>query len=124
MIRNASRTRPDNQPVDADAPTSRPRALLDTAPTSRPRALLDTAPTSRTRAPLATAAPTSPADALLPTTRPPRTRALLAAALAIELACVLVLVLGAADAPRWLTPAARHSFPGWLRGPLPAVDWG
>jgi hypothetical protein len=51
-------------------------------------------------------------------------RALLAAAIAVELACVLVLVLGAADAHRWLIPAARHSFPDWLRGPLPAVDWG
>jgi Glycosyltransferase family 87 len=91
--------RPDNQPVDAAAPTSRPRAPLAAAPTSPAHALLSTTPTSRTRA-------------------------VLAAALAIELACVLVLVLGAADAHRWLIPAARHSFPGWLRGPLPAVDWG
>jgi hypothetical protein len=53
-----------------------------------------------------------------------RTRALLAAAIAIELACIVVLVLGADDAHRWLVPAARHSFPGWLHGPLPPVDWG
>lgn len=60
-------------------------------------------------------------DASAPTVR---IRALLATAVAVELACVVVLVLGAADAHRWLVPAARHSFPSWLRGPLPAVDWG
>src|SRR3954451_8311227 len=58
--------------------------------------------------------------AIAPPTRGART--VLAAAIAIELACILVLVLGADDAHRWLVPAARHAFPGWLHGPLPALD--
>jgi hypothetical protein len=59
---------------------------------------------------------------IAPPTRDART--LLAAAIAIELTCVVVLVFGADDAHRWLVPAARHSFPGWLHGPLPALDLG
>ena len=47
---------------------------------------------------------------------------LLGAAIAVELICALVLVLGADEAHRWLVPAARHAFPGWLHGPLPALD--
>jgi hypothetical protein len=49
-------------------------------------------------------------------------RIVLAVAVAVELACALTLALGAADAHRWLVPAARHAFPGWLQGPLPALD--
>ena len=51
-------------------------------------------------------------------------RPLLAGAIAVELACMLALVLGAAEAHPWLIPAARHGFPSWLQGPLPAVDVG
>jgi hypothetical protein len=50
------------------------------------------------------------------------TRALLALAVAVELGCALALALGAAEAHHVLVPAARHAFPGWLRGPLPALD--
>ncbi|MEA2149790.1 MAG: alpha,6-mannosyltransferase [Solirubrobacteraceae bacterium] len=49
-------------------------------------------------------------------------RIVLGVAVAVELACALALALGAVDAHRWLVPAARHAFPGWLHGPLPAVD--
>jgi hypothetical protein len=52
------------------------------------------------------------------------TRTLLGLAVAVELACVTLLALGAADAHPWLVPAARHEFPGWLHGPLPALDVG
>jgi hypothetical protein len=51
-------------------------------------------------------------------------RVLLTTAITVEIACLLTLVLGAADAHRWLVPAARHGFPGWLHGPLPGVDAG
>jgi hypothetical protein len=50
------------------------------------------------------------------------TRALVSTALAVEVACLTILVLGATDAHRILVPAARHAFPGWLHGPLPALD--
>ena len=43
-------------------------------------------------------------------------------AVAAELACLTAIVLGAADGPRILVPAARNAFPGWLHGPLPALD--
>jgi hypothetical protein len=49
---------------------------------------------------------------------------LLALAIGAEVACMLALVLGAADAHRLLVPAARHAFPGWLHGPLPQLDAG
>ncbi|MEA2154329.1 MAG: hypothetical protein QOE11_469, partial [Solirubrobacteraceae bacterium] len=49
---------------------------------------------------------------------------LVGAAIAVELACLLVLVLGADDSHRLLVPAARRAFPGWLAGPLPRIDAG
>lgn len=48
--------------------------------------------------------------------------AVLGLAVAAELACLTAIVLGAADGPRILVPAARNAFPGWLHGPLPALD--
>jgi hypothetical protein len=48
--------------------------------------------------------------------------AVLGLAVAAELACLTAIVLGAADGPRVLVPAARNVFPGWLHGPLPALD--
>jgi hypothetical protein len=50
--------------------------------------------------------------------------ALLTLAIGVELACLTAIVLGAAQGPRILVPAARNAFPGWLHGPLPEVDAG
>ncbi len=48
--------------------------------------------------------------------------AVLGVAIAVELACILALALGAADAHRLLIPASLHAFPDWLSGPLPQLD--
>jgi len=50
--------------------------------------------------------------------------AVLGMAIAAELLCLTVIALGASDAHRVLVPAALHAFPGWLHGPLPALDAG
>jgi hypothetical protein len=48
----------------------------------------------------------------------------LGVAVAAELLCLTAIALGASDGHRVLVPAARHAFPGWLHGPLPALDVG
>jgi hypothetical protein len=50
--------------------------------------------------------------------------AVIGLAITAELACLTVIVLGAAGGHRILVPAGRHVFPGWLHGPLPALHWG
>ena len=48
--------------------------------------------------------------------------AVLGLAVAAELACLTAIALDAVDGHRVLVPAARNAFPGWLQGPLPALD--
>jgi hypothetical protein len=45
-------------------------------------------------------------------------------AIAVELLCMTVIVLGALGAGQTLVPATRNASPGWLHGALPSIDAG
>jgi hypothetical protein len=50
--------------------------------------------------------------------------AVLGVAIAAELLCLTVLALGAMSGGQALVPSTRNASPGWLQGPLPAIDAG